>query len=371
MVAGGTPAQRQSRDGSDQEVRFCIGQDDARLAWAVHGSGPPLIVVSCWLSHLQYDWRSLVWRHFLEQLGGFSTLVRYDERGFGMSDWAVTDFSLDARYADLEAVVQAAGFERFALLGMSGGAPVAMTYAARHPERVTRLVLYGGSCGRPPNLAGDELAEEETFRSMIKVGWAKEDPLFRRVFTRMFIPDASEEQMRWFDDLQRLSTSTDNALASRIGRQSADVADDLSAISAPTLILHAIRDRTIAFAEAVEVAGRIPDARLVELDSANHILLQDEPAWETFVEEVRDFLEPDRAADGGVASTMIETLSPRELDVLRLVAHGRTNAEVAAELGLSPRTVERHLSNVYAKMGVTGSAARAAVVADAIRRGLV
>jgi DNA-binding NarL/FixJ family response regulator len=304
MVAGGTPAQRQSRDGSDQEVRFCIGQDDARLAWAVHGSGPPLIVVSCWLSHLQYDWRSLVWRHFLEQL-------------------------------------------------------------------VTRLVLYGGSCGRPPNLAGDELAEEETFRSMIKVGWAKEDPLFRRVFTRMFIPDASEEQMRWFDDLQRLSTSTDNALASRIGRQSADVADDLSAISAPTLILHAIRDRTIAFAEAVEVAGRIPDARLVELDSANHILLQDEPAWETFVEEVRDFLEPDRAADGGVASTMIETLSPRELDVLRLVAHGRTNAEVAAELGLSPRTVERHLSNVYAKMGVTGSAARAAVVADAIRRGLV
>jgi len=371
MVAEGTPAQRQSRNASDQEVRFCIGQDDARLAWAVHGSGPPLIVVSCWLSHLQYDWRSLVWRHFLEELGGFSTLVRYDERGFGMSDWAVTDFSLEARYADLEAVVQAAGFDRFALLGMSGGAPVAMAYAARHPERVSRLILYGAGCGRATRFEGDELAEEETYRSMIKVGWAKEDPLFRRVFTRKFIPDATEVQMRWFDDLQRLSTSPENALASRVGRQAADVAGELPAITAPTLILHALRDQASPFSDAVEVAGRIPDARLVELDSANHILLQDEPAWETFVEDVRTFLEPDRAADDAAGSTMIETLSPRELDVLRLVARGRTNGEVATELGLSPRTVERHLSNVYAKMGVTGSAARAAVVADAIRRGLV
>ena len=147
MVVEHAPLPRTVRPAPDQEVRFCTGHDGARIAWAVHGSGPPLIVVTCWLSHLQHDWRSPVWRHFLEDLGAFSTLVRYDERGFGMSDWTVTDFSLDARYADLEAVVAAAGFDQFGLLGMSGGAPVAMAYAARHPERVTRLILYGANSG--------------------------------------------------------------------------------------------------------------------------------------------------------------------------------------------------------------------------------
>ena len=287
-----------------------------------------------------------------------------------MSDWTVTDFSLDARYADLEAVVAAAGFDRFGLLGMSGGAPVAMAYAARHPERVTRLILYGANSGRRGRLDGDALAEEETFQSMIRVGWAKDDPLFRRVFTRIFIPAANEEQMRWFDDLQRMSTSPANAVASRLGRLATDVADELPSIAMPTLILHAIGDQTTSFSEAVVVAGRIPDARLVELDSANHILLEGEPAWSTFVDEVRDFLEPDRGPADAHRPPMIEAPSPRELDVIRLAAQGRTNAEIAADLGLSPRTVERHLSNLYAKMGVTGKAARAAAVAEAMRRGL-
>ena len=129
--------------GADQQIRFTRGRDGVRLAYAVHGSGPPLIVVSCWLSHLQHDWRSPVWRHFLEDLGAIATLVRYDERGFGMSDWNVGDFSLEARFGDLEALVAALGFNRFALLGVSGGSTVAMAYAARHPERVTRLILYG------------------------------------------------------------------------------------------------------------------------------------------------------------------------------------------------------------------------------------
>jgi pimeloyl-ACP methyl ester carboxylesterase/DNA-binding CsgD family transcriptional regulator len=370
VVQHGAPA-RHHRPGQDQEIRFCTGRDGARLAWAAHGSGPPVIVVTCWLSHLQHDWRSPVWRHFLEDLGAFSTLVRYDERGFGMSDWGVTDFSLEARYADLESIVAAAGFDRFALLGMSGGSPVAMAYAARHPERVSRLILYGTSSGRPAQLEGDSLAEEETFRSMIRVGWAKEDPLFRRVFTRIFIPDANEEQMRWFDDLQRMSTSPQNAVASRLGRQAADVAGELPAIPAPTLILQALRDRATRFTDAVEVAGRIPDARLVELDSATHILLEDEPAWTVFVDEVRAFLEPDRSADGAGRPALIEALSPRELDVLARAAQGLTNDQIAIDLGLSPRTVERHLSNAYAKLGVAGKAARAAAVAEVLRRGLV
>jgi DNA-binding CsgD family transcriptional regulator len=244
-----------------------------------------------------------------------------------------------------------------------------MAYAARHPERVSRLILYGTDSGRAKHYESDALAEEETFRSMIRVGWAKEDPLFRRVFTRIFIPDASEDQMRWFDDLQRTSTSPANAVASRLGRQATDVADELPSIPVPTLILHATRDRATNFENAVEVAGRIPDARLVALDSANHILLDGEPAWSIFVDEVRAFLEPDRwSADARPA--MIEALSPRELDVLRLAAEGRTNGEIAIDLGLSPRTVERHLSNAYAKIGVTGKAARAAAVAEVMRRGL-
>jgi pimeloyl-ACP methyl ester carboxylesterase/DNA-binding CsgD family transcriptional regulator len=372
MVVSGDLRSHRPRQGqdSDQQIRFCRGQDGVRIAWAMHGSGPPVIVVSCWLSHLQHDWRSPVWRHFLEDLGEFATVVRYDERGFGMSDWNVTDFSLEARHGDLEALVDATGFERFALLGMSGGSSVAMAYAARHPERVTRMVLYGTVCGRPVELDGDRLAEEETFRAMIRVGWAKEDPLFRRVFTRIFIPEATEEQMRWFDDLQRMSTSPANAVASRLGRQAVDIVEELPGIAAPTLILQATGDRATTFENAVEVAGRIPDARLVELDSANHILLADEPAWATFVAEVRAFLEPDRWADDGHPAPAVEPLSPRELDVLRLAARGLGNDAIGTELGLSARTVERHLSNVYGKLGLAGRSARAAAVAEVLRRGL-
>jgi pimeloyl-ACP methyl ester carboxylesterase/DNA-binding CsgD family transcriptional regulator len=370
MAVGSVVPGPRARHGPDQEIRFCSGREGVRLAWAIHGSGPPVIVVSCWLSHLQHDWRSPVWRHFLEDLGDFATLVRYDERGFGLSDWNVTDFSLEARHGDLEAVVEATGFERFALLGMSGGSSVALAYAARHPERVTRLMLYGTVCGRPMSFGEDGLAEEETFRSMIRVGWAKEDPLFRRVFTRIFIPDASEEQMRWFDALQRMSTSTENAVASRLGRQAVDIADELARITAPTLILHALDDRAIAFDNAVEAAARIPNARLVGLPSANHILLEDEPAWATFVAEARDFLAADRWPDDGRQPGVAEPFSPRELDVLRLAARGLDNGAIAADLGLSPRTVERHLSNAYGKLGISGKAARAAAVADVVRRGL-
>ena len=349
----------------NQEIRFCRSPDGTRLAYAVHGSGPPLVVASCWLSHLQHDWQSPVWRHFLDELGEIATVIRYDERGFGLSDWDVGDFSIAARQADLESVVDSLGLDRFALLGMSGGSAVAMAYAIDHPERLTRLILYGTVCGEPVVHEGDALAEEETFRSMIRVGWAKEDPVFRRVFTTRFIPDATEEQMRWFDDLQRMSTSPQNAVASRIARQAVDIVSDLHRITAPTLILQAIDDRSTTFDNAVSVSGLIPDARLVAMDSRNHILLADEPAWATFISEVRAFLEPDRRRTADNAPT--ESLSPRELGVLRLCAEGLTNDEIATSLTLSPRTVERHLSNVYLKLGLTGSAARTAAVARFLR----
>ena len=350
-------------------IRFCRGQDGLRLAYAIHGSGPPLVVVSCWLSHLQHDWQSPVWRHFLDQLGEIATVVRYDERGFGMSDWAVDDFSLEARVRDLETVLEATGLERFALLGMSGGSAVAMAYAIAHPERVSRLILYGTVCGEPVTWSPEAWAEEETYRSMIRVGWAKEDADFRRVFTKRFIPDATEEQMRWFDDLQRMSTSPANAVASRIARQEVDIEDELPQIAAPTLVLQAIGDRSMSFDNAVTVSSRIPDARLVALESRNHILLADEPAWRVFIDEVKIFLEPERDVESA-ARQPTEELSPRERDVMRLASEGRTNDEIAVALTLSVRTVERHLSNTYAKLGLGGRVARAAAVAAYLKHQL-
>ena len=193
---------------------------------------------------------------------------------------------------DLETVIDALGLERFAVLGMSGGSSVAMAYAIKHPERVSRLVLYGTVLGRPPTPEGDQIVEEETYRNLIRVGWAREDPVFRRVFTSRFIPDATEEQMRWFDDLQRMATSPENAVASRIGRQEVDIIDDLHRIAAPTLILQALGDRSTTFENAPDVASLVPNARLVPLESNNHILLADEPAWPVFMREVTAFPGP-------------------------------------------------------------------------------
>jgi len=369
MLADPARAARITPSGpTDHRIKFCRAPDDVRIAYAVHGEGPPLVIVSCWLSHLQYDWQSPVWRHFLDQLGGLATVVRYDERGFGLSDWAIGDFSLEARLGDLEAIVAAAGLERFALLGMSGGSTVAMAYAIAHPERVSRLILYGTSCGEPVTWSPEAWAEEETYRSMIRVGWAKDDPVFRRVFTTRFIPDATEEQMRWFDDLQRMSTSPANAVASRIARLQVSIVADLPRITAPTLVLQAVGDRSASFDNAVTVSSLIPEARLVPLQSRNHILLADEPAWRVFIEEVATFLEPDRGASAlkqGYLAT--DALSRREREVVRLAAEGHTNEQIAEALALSARTVERHLSNVYAKLGVGGRSARAAAVADYIR----
>jgi pimeloyl-ACP methyl ester carboxylesterase/DNA-binding CsgD family transcriptional regulator len=355
----------------EQQIRFCRSFDGVRIAYASHGAGPPLIVVSCWLSHLQHDWQSPIWRHFLDDLGRFATLVRYDERGFGLSDWNVHDFSLDTRLADLEAVVASTGLSRFALLGMSGGSAVALAYAARHPQRVSRLILYGTVCGEPPKFEGEALTEEQTYRNMIRIGWAREDPEFRRVFTRKVIPDATEEQMRWFDELQRMSTSPENAVAARLGRQAVNIVDEIPNITAPTLILQATGDRSTSFDNAVQVSALIRGSRLVPLDSRNHILLAGEPSWQVFIREVREFMQPDHGrAVAKPVSIALGDLSPREIDVLRLAADGRTNEQIAAQLGLSVRTVERHLSNVYSKLGVTGKAARAAAVSELLRRDL-
>lgn len=350
-----------------QTVRFCRSADGVRIAYAVHGTGPPMVVSTCWLSHLQFDWESPVWRHFLADLGRFCTIVRYDERGYGLSDWGVENHSLAVRVADLEAVVESAGYERFALMGMSQGGPVTIDYAVRHPERVTRLLFYGSYAAALRDPSPEELELGEAFDAMIKVGWARPDSAFRRVFTSLMIPDATETQMRWLDDLQRVSTSAETAYSARRQRNAENCVHLLDQITLPTLVLHSFGDRMNPFDESRFLASHIPHARLVPLESNNHIVLADEPAWAVFRDEVAAFLEPDHARHSTPArparADAARVLSARELEVLRLAADGYDNDAIARELTLSVRTVERHLHNIYAKLDVQGKAARAAAVA--------
>lgn len=350
-----------SVSGPVQQIRFCEAPDGVRIAYAVHGSGPPLLISTCWLSHLQHDWESPVWRHFLKDIGRFVTIIRYDERGYGLSDWGVADFGLEARIGDLEAVAAHTGYDRFALMGMAQGGPPSIAYAHRHPERVTRLMFYGSYAGAVTG--SPETAEEiEAFAQLIKVGWGRKEHTFRRVFTSMMIPGATEEQMRWLDELQRVAASADVASRSLRERSRADCVGLLPELDVPTLVLHSVRDQMNDFEGARLLATRIPGARLVPLDSDNHVLLDDEPAWPLFVDEVRAFVAPFASS-----TSVPATLSPREVEVLQLAADGLGNEELAAALHLSVRTVERHLHNVYAKLGVSGRSARAAAVARLTR----
>ncbi len=322
-----------------QTIGFCRSADGVRIAYAVHGSGPPLVIATCWLSHLQFDWESPLWRHFLAELGEFATIVRYDERGHGLSDWDVEDHSLQARVGDLEAVVEAAGYDRFALMGMSQGGPVSIVYAVGHPERVTRLLFYGSYATAMTFTSPQDRELHEAYQQMIKVGWARPNSQFRRVFTSLMIPDATETQMRWLDDLQRVSASTHTAYLARQRRMRADVAKLLPLLHAPTLVLHARADRMRRFDDARVLTAGIPGARLVPLESNNHILLADEPAWPVFRDEVAAFMELDRTRPSSRGRVDAATaLSARELDVLRLAGDGQDNEAIARELTLSVRT---------------------------------
>jgi len=347
-----------------QSVGFCRSADGVRIAYSRLGQGPPLVVSTCWLSHLEYDLQSPVWQHFVRGLGEVSSTVRYDERGFGLSDWEVTDFSFEARLNDLEAVVDAAGLERFALLGMAQGGPVAVAYAHRHPERVTRLALLASYVATLDE-GSESLLMEETFTKMIQVGWARPEGRFRRVFTDALMPGASPEQMTWVDELMRRSTSTENAVAFRQARLDIDVTNLLPWLQLPTLVMHSRGDQMNPIAGSRRLAAEIPGARLVTLESDNHVLLDGEPATEVFFAALADFLAPDAAtlATAATAGPSLEVLSGREREVLDLVAAGRENREIAEALTLSVRTVERHLQTIYRKLGLTGSAQRAAATA--------
>lgn len=314
-----------------------------------------------WMTHLERDWTSPVWRHWLEFLSDGYTLVRYDERGCGLSDRECPILTLEAWVDDLATVVDAAGVERFGLLANSQGGPVAIAYAARHPERVAGLVLCGtyarGRFVRDPSARARE--EAELLISLTRLGWGQPNPAFRHVFTNLFIPGGSDKQMAWFDELQRASCTGEHAARSREVRYTTDVGDLARTISVPTLVLHARDDALVPFEEGRHLASLIAGARFVPLDSANHILLENEPAWTEFRTELRAFLPVGRSTPPLVDGL----LTDRETEVLRLIAEGKDNESIAATMHLSVRTVERHLSNCYAKLGVAGKSARAAAAA--------
>ena len=275
-----------------QTIRFCTSPDGVRLAYAVVGEGPVLVKAANWLSHLEYDWNSPVWRHWLTGLASNRTLVRYDERGCGLSDWNVADFSLDAWVLDLETVVDAMGLERFPLLGISQGASIAVTYAVRHPEKVSHLILYGGYLrGRNHrDLTPKQREELDVMIQLIKIGWGQEHPAFRQVFSMLFLPEGTPEQLHAFNELQHLTTTPEIAARIVSGFQDIDVCELAKRVTQPTLVLHAKDELRVPFEEGRLMAAMIPNARLVPLESKNHILLENEPAWQRFLDEVNTFL---------------------------------------------------------------------------------
>ena len=343
-----------------QEIRFCTSHDGVRIAYATSGAGAPLVKTANWLSHLEFDSQSPVWLHLVRELSRERTLVRYDARGCGLSDWDV-ELSFEAWVRDLEAVVDASGVDRFPLLGISQGASIAVAYAVRHPERVTHLVLHGGYARGRLKWGPLERQREETemMSRLAEIGWGQQNPAFRQFFTTQFIPDGTPEQHQWFNELERISTSPANAGRFLRVLSEVDIEALLPRVGCPTIVFHSVRDARVPFAEGRLMASLIPGARFVPLESNNHLLLETEPAWQRFQQELRAFLPRAAPAPAGGAFSQ---LTPRELDLVELIAQGRDNAEIAAHFGLSAKTVRNHITSIFAKLCVE-SRAQAIVLA--------
>jgi pimeloyl-ACP methyl ester carboxylesterase/DNA-binding winged helix-turn-helix (wHTH) protein len=275
-----------------QEIRFCRAADGTRLAYATVGTGPPLVRAAHWITHLDYDWQSPVWHHWLVGLARGRTFVRYDERGCGLSDHDLEGATFDDMVKDLEAIVDDLGLERFPLLGVSQGGAVAIAYAARHPDRVSRLVLFGAYAQGRLRRASSEAERREALLQfeMVRIGWGREDPAFRRFFTSSFIPDASLELWESFAELLRRTSSAENAARLLEVWADIDVTDEARQIAVPTLVMHARDELRVPLEESRRLASVIPGARFLTLDSRNHLLRSDEPAWEQFLAEVDAFL---------------------------------------------------------------------------------
>jgi pimeloyl-ACP methyl ester carboxylesterase/DNA-binding winged helix-turn-helix (wHTH) protein len=286
------PPQQPVDAARDQEIRYCRSSAGVRIAYATTGSGPPLVKAANWLTHLDLERDSVIWAHWIDALSARHQLVRYDERGCGLSDWQAGEFSLQAWVEDLELVVASAGLTRFPLIGLSQGAAVAIAYAVSHPERVSKLILFGGYArGRLTRAQTAEEREEAALDLQVgRVAWRRDDPAYRQVFAAQFLPDESRQAWDAFNALQRTTTSTENVVRFLEAFASIDVSDLATRVCCPTLILHARRDQRVPAQQARELAAQIPGSILRLLDSGNHILTAGEPAWPVAVREMDRFL---------------------------------------------------------------------------------
>lgn len=334
-------------------VRFCLSPDGTRIALATEGKGPPLVRVNNWFTHLELDWGSPVWRHWSEALVEKRTLVRYDPRGSGLSDRNVTDFSLDAMVSDLEAVVDALGLRRFALMGLCQGGAVAVAYAARHPERVSRLIAYDAYLfGAYVSEAGEQLKQQaQVFSKMIEIGWGRRVGAFREMFANLLMPDSSgAQEAKWIGELQRRSASPAAACQLWNAFHTFDVRTEAPKVRAPALVFHVRGDAMVPFEAGRRLAAAIPDARFVPLEGKNHILRADEPAWPIFKNAMNEFLGAGETIDAGAADQSA-ALTARERQILDDIARGLTNRQIADHLGIVEKTVRNHVTSVFAKLG--------------------
>jgi pimeloyl-ACP methyl ester carboxylesterase/DNA-binding SARP family transcriptional activator len=277
-----------------QEVRYCTGGDGMRIAYASVGEGAPLVKTGNWLNHLELDWESPIWRGLFLRLSSRRTLVRYDGRGSGLSDWEAEDLSLQAYVDDLEAVVDAAGLKRFPLFAMSQGCGVAVAYAARHPERVSGLILLGGFArGWRLSSSPKVIAQYEAVKALMTEGWGGDVAAYRQMFTSLVQPGASANEFAWFDAIQRATTSGANSARLLEAMGWLDVRDLLEEVRAPTLVLHSRGDQFVPIKRGQELAAGVKDARFVGLASDNHVIRADEPAFERLIDEIDAFLAED------------------------------------------------------------------------------
>ncbi|MBD59406.1 MAG: alpha/beta hydrolase [Citromicrobium sp.] len=276
-----------------QSIRFAKTRDGASIAWAsVSTKGrTPLVKAANWLSHLELDWEAPIWSPLFRELSQNHEFIRYDERGCGVSDWDVEDISFESFVNDLELVVDAAKVDRFPLLGISQGAAVSIEYAARHPDRVSHLILFGGyAAGWRHTAKPEEVSEREAVMTLTKSGWGRSNPAYRRLFSQTFMPDATAEELEWFDEFQRRTTSAENAVRFLEAFASIDVRHRLKDVQAPTLVVHSRGDQRIPVAQGQALAAQIPDSQFVGLDTRNHLLLGRETASSEFLKAVSDFL---------------------------------------------------------------------------------